>query len=289
MHTVLRRSRCLCWLGALAPWAAIAGQTAPPRAPSDSAVTTFKAPASNPLISKTDIVTFGAAIVATGALAPFDHDIQRSVQTEDLRDNRGLRRAARALAFSGGPGPFVAGGALYLAGEATGSNRLTTLGVTMTEGVVLAALLNGVVKGVSGRALPNATSVEPGDFSFGRGFHERNGSFVSFPSGHTAASFAAASVLATEVAAWNPHEVRVVAPIAYSVATLVAVSRLYQNLHWASDLPLGAAIGVWSGKTVVGWQRSHPDNWLARGLLGVGIIPTAHRLALVTTLPLRMQ
>jgi membrane-associated phospholipid phosphatase len=63
----------------------------------------------------------------------------------------------------------------------------------LTEGIVAAAALNGLLKGVSGRALPNARSAEPGDFSFGRGFHDGNGSFVSFPSGHTAASFAAAA------------------------------------------------------------------------------------------------
>jgi len=226
------------------------------------------------------------AAVATAAVAPFDHCIQHNIRTEDLRNNLGLRQVANTFAFVGGPGPLVFGGALYLSGLGIGSKRLDTLGVTVTEAVVVAAALNGLVKGFSGRALPNATSAEPGDFSFGRGFHDGNGAFVSFPSGHTAASFAMATVIAEEASAWNATAGRLVTPVAYSTATLVALSRLYENLHWASDLPLGAAIGVVSGKAVVRWQRRHPDNWLARQLIGVNVVPDGHVVTVSASLAL---
>jgi membrane-associated phospholipid phosphatase len=232
---------------------------------------------------------FAGASLATVAVAPFDRDIQRNSQSVDLRDNRGLHHAASAFAFTGGPGPFVAGGALYLAGRATGDEDIARLGVTLTEGVVVAAALNGVIKGIAGRALPNAKTTEPGRFSFGRGFHDGNGPFVSFPSGHTAASFAAAAVLAAEAPAWGPSAARIVPPVAYSTATLVALSRLYANLHWASDLPLGAAIGVWSGRTVSGWQRRHPDNWLTRRVLGIGVVPDRHRLTITAAMRLGVR
>lgn len=254
-------------------------QSVSPRSPGDSAATSNAKP-NEPFVSRRDLELLGGAALATGVLAPFDHSIQHNIRTEDLRNNTGLERAAHALAFAGGPGPFVLGGALYLAGEGGDSRRLATLGLTVTEATVVAAALNGLVKGFSGRALPNATSGEPGDFSFGRGFHDGNGAFVSFPSGHTAASFAAATVIVEQSSSWHPASRRVVAPIAYATATLVAVSRLYQDVHWASDLPLGAAIGVWSGRTVVRWQRRHPNNWLARELLGVNINPHAHDLAI---------
>jgi membrane-associated phospholipid phosphatase len=237
------------------------------------------------LLSRREIAFGSAAILATGMLAPLDRPIQRSLQSEDLQDNRGLRRVGRAFALAGGPGPFVAGGALYLAGRGTSSPRLAALGVHLTEGVVVAAALTGLIKGVSGRELPNATSAKPGDFSFGRGFHEGNGSFVSFPSGHTAASFAAAAVLTDDVSRWDSSAARIVSPVAYSAATLVALSRLYQNLHWASDLPIGAAIGVLSGKSVVSWQRRHPENWLDRHLVGVTIAPDGHRVLVAGSVP----
>lgn len=232
----------------------------------------------HPFVSRRDAITMASALVATGTAAPFDRAIQRAFRVEDLRDNRNLSRTANALAFLGGPGPFAVGGALYAAGEIGSSNRLAGLGVSVTEGVVLAAALNGLVKGVAGRALPNATTAEPGEFSFGRGFHDGNGSFVSFPSGHTAAAFATAAVVSNELSTWKPSAARVATPALYSVATLVAVSRVYQNLHWASDLPLGAAIGVWSGKTVVHWQHRHPRNWLLRHLVRVAVLPSTTSL-----------
>jgi len=235
------------------------------------------------LFGKADVLAFTGAAVATAAIAPFDRTVQRAMQARDVHDVGALHTTANALAFVGGPGPFVGGGLLYVVGRTTNSERAATLGVTLTEGVTFAAVLNGLVKGFSGRELPNATTKDPGDFSFGRGFHDRNGAFVSFPSGHTAASFAAATVVSEEVRVWNPSAASVVTPTAYSLATLVAISRLYQNLHWASDLPLGAAIGVWSGKTVVHWQRHHPSNWLIRQLLDVSIIPSRNRLTITSS------
>ena len=236
-------------------------------------------------LSRRELIFGGGAIIATALLAPFDRPIQRSMQTEDLQEDRGLHRAANALAFSGGPGPFIAGGALYVVGRGASSTRLAGLGVHLTEGVVVAAALNGLVKGLSGRALPNATT-KPGHFSFGRGFHDGNGPFVSFPSGHTAASFAAAAVITDEVSSWDSSTARIVGPIAYTSASLVALSRLYENVHWASDLPLGAAIGILSGKAVVLWEQRHPANWLDRHLVGVTIAPIAHGMRLGTSIPL---
>ena len=235
--------------------------------------------------SRRKLIFTGGAVLATGLLAPFDRPIQHSMQADDLQGDHGLHRAANALAFTGGPGPFIAGGALYVVGRSANSSRLAALGVHLTEGVVVAAALNGVVKGLSGRALPDATT-KPGHFSFGRGFHDGNGPFVSFPSGHAAASFAAAAVITDEMSSWDSSAVRIVAPIAYSSASLVALSRLYENVHWASDLPIGAAIGILSGKAVVLWEQRHPSNWLDRHLAGVTIAPTAHGIRLGASIPM---
>ena len=126
----------------------------------------------------------------------------------------------------------------------------------MTEAVLVAASITGLGKGISGRALPSVNDSNPENFQLGRGFHDGNGPFVSFPSGHAAASFAMAAVLTSEVDYWHPGTARIIGPIAYGGAALVGLARMYQNVHWASDLPLAAAIGTWSGLTVV--ARSHP-------------------------------
>jgi membrane-associated phospholipid phosphatase len=281
LESCLARAIHLATLCAILASSNVLAQTSPAQATDTDTVATQ----SSGTVTKRGIAFAGAAVLATGLLAPLDHSIQRTMQAEDLQDNKGLHRTASAFGFSGGPGPFIAGGALYVFGLTSRSPRFASLGVHLTEGIVLAAGLTGIVKGVSGRALPNAKSVEPGDFSFGRGFHEGNGSFVSFPSGHTAASFAAAAVLTDEVSTCDCSARRIVGPLAYSTATLVALSRLYQNVHWASDLPLGAAIGVLSGNALVSWQRRHPGNWLDRYLAGVTLVPDGHRIRVATTVP----
>ena len=68
----------------------------------------------------------------------------------------------------------------------------------------------------------------------------------SFPSGHTTAVFAAATVYAMEYRhhPWIPI-------FAYSFATLVGISRMTENKHWPTDVLAGAALGILSGRQVV--------------------------------------
>lgn len=198
------------------------------------------------------------AVIGTVAVAPLDGRTARDLQAQQLQHSDDLQHAARQLAFLGGPGPFLMGGAFFVAGRLSGIPRVADAGVHITEAVLLAASLTGLGKGIFGRALPNVNVNNPDNFQFFRGFHDRNGPFVSFPSGHTAASFAMAAVVTGEVDTWHPELTHIIGPIAYGGAALVGLARMYQNVHWASDLPLGAAIGTWSGLTVI--ARSHPKR-----------------------------
>jgi membrane-associated phospholipid phosphatase len=215
-----------------------------------------------------------AAVVATIIIAPFDRHIQSALQSSALQRNATLEHAAGALAYAGGQGPFLAGGVSFAVGRLVGSERLADLGLHLTEGAALAAGIGALGKGIAGRALPDVPSSEgPGDFAFGRGFHAKNGSFVSFPAGHTAVAFASATVLTSEVSRWRPDLRWPVETAAYGGATLVGVARMYQNRHWASDNPLAAVIGIWSGLAVVNRQHRGPRSLLDRWLLGVNAAP----------------
>jgi membrane-associated phospholipid phosphatase len=72
---------------------------------------------------------------------------------------------------------------------------------------------------------------------------------AAFPSGHTTAAFAMAASLSDDI-----H--RPWATVAlYSLATGVAVSRVYQQEHWVSDVVGGAALGIASAKLINGRWR----------------------------------
>jgi undecaprenyl-diphosphatase len=61
----------------------------------------------------------------------------------------------------------------------------------------------------------------------------------SFPSGHTASSFAAATALAF----YYPRA----APLAYTLATGVGLSRVHLGVHFPSDAAVGGVIGIGIG------------------------------------------
>ena len=71
----------------------------------------------------------------------------------------------------------------------------------------------------------------------------------SFPSGHTAASFAAATAIFLRNKAWGIP--------ALVLAALVGVSRLYLYVHYPSDVLCGAALGLLCGFVAV---------WMAKQL-----------------------
>jgi len=79
-------------------------------------------------------------------------------------------------------------------------------------------------------------------------FDWRNGPRVnnSFPSQHTSNAFTTATVFATlyKNKKWVP-------PLAYGLATLTGLSRIYNNAHWSSDVMVGAAVGFLSAKLVL--------------------------------------
>ncbi|MEP7201624.1 MAG: phosphatase PAP2 family protein [Ilumatobacteraceae bacterium] len=62
----------------------------------------------------------------------------------------------------------------------------------------------------------------------------------SFPSGHASAAFFAAAILTTAAG-------RGLAPVWYSTATIVALSRAYVRIHHPSDVVGGAAVGAMLG------------------------------------------
>jgi hypothetical protein len=67
---------------------------------------------------------------------------------------------------------------------------------------------------------------------------------VSFPSGHSAAAFAAATVL-TRHYGWKA------AIPAYLGAAYIGASRVHDNKHYLSDVTFGAAMGIAAARTVL--------------------------------------
>lgn len=258
----VRRTIALAVLGTITTIAALGT----PLMAQATATATAPAPQDKRLFVGRDAMIAAGFALATVALFPVDRAIAQELQSPAAQANERLRNAARGFELIASPGAYYIGGGLYLAGRIGRMDRLADLGLHGTEAVILAEGIGYVLKRVLGRARPYVSgATDPQDFSLGAGFG--TGDRRAFPSGHTYTAFAAAAAVTSETRRWWPRSTWVVAPIMYGGATLVGLSRMYNNQHWASDIVLGAAVGTFSGLKVVHYVHANPDNRVDRLLL----------------------
>ena len=225
-----------------------------------------------PLFTGRDIVRAVGFAGLTVAMFPLDRSIARRLTDERSKANRFLNGASKGVEYIADPGSLVIGAGLYLFGRFSNHPGIEDLGWHGTEAVLVGGGTAWLLKGLSGRARPFVTGdTTAHDFKFGGGFG--NADRQSFPSGHTTAAFAAAAAVTSEAERGWPHHFWLVAPAMYGGATLVGLSRMYHDKHWASDVALGAAIGTFSGLKVVRYAHSHPKNRLDQIMLGLEATP----------------
>lgn len=109
------------------------------------------------------------------------------------------------------------------------------------ESLVLTAGLISGLKYVTGRERP-ANTDDALDFN-GPSMGDFN---ASFPSGHAGNAFSTATVMSEIYGPEHPW----VPFVAYPLATGVALARLNDDRHWASDVFVGGAIGFFVGEMV---------------------------------------
>jgi membrane-associated phospholipid phosphatase len=115
-----------------------------------------------------------------------------------------------------------------------GGEKEKKTAVKVVEGLAVSGVISYAGKVIFGRERPSATD-NPGVFNW------FNFSDNSYPSGHTTVAFAWATIIGdTYDIGW----------ITYPVAALTGIARIYRQAHWASDVLLGAFIGVITGKIV---------------------------------------
>jgi membrane-associated phospholipid phosphatase len=220
-----------------------------------------------PVLESNDLVYAAGAALATLGATRIDRPAANFVRTHG-QESAALQRTSHVVEALALPGAFVIGGGLYVGGKLGDDDGMADAGLHITEAVLVASAVTGVLKFATGRARPYVSHDSSGAFDFMRGLHDDR--YRSFPSGHTVIAFAMAAAATQEVdrsggPAW------LVGAATYSGATLVGLARMYHDMHWASDVVMGAAIGIFTGRRVVQWQHSHPGNRLDRWLLGVSV------------------
>lgn len=236
----------------------------------DTTKTEEKPPA--PLFTTRDALVAGGFLVGAAALAPFDRALDDALHEPVLQSRRALRGGATFFRLLGHPGVGILSGSAYAAGLITRKRGLADAGLHTIESVLLANVVTEVGKDLVGRARPSRSPDDPYNVGFGRGF--KSDDFRSFPSGHSSTAFAAAAAATSEVGHWAPKYHTATGIVLYSGATLVALSRMYNQAHWASDVIIGAAVGTFSGWKMVHYNHARPRNPVDRLLLPSAAIPT---------------
>jgi membrane-associated phospholipid phosphatase len=225
-----------------------------------------------PLFTYRDALLAGGFAVTARLVHPLDDYYAQRFQDSLAQSNGKLQVLATFVRTTAAPGSFIIGGSMYAVGRLARNHKLASLGLHGTEALIIGEATASVLKGLVGRQRPFVQPRNANSYQLFRGVKGGN-DFRSFPSGHAVAAFAAAAAVTGETSRNAPNTTWIVAPVMYGGAALVAVSRMYNNQHWASDVLVGAGIGTFAGLKVVRFHDSHPNNRIDRVFLSATLVP----------------
>jgi hypothetical protein len=137
---------------------------------------------------------------------------------------------------------------MYVGSIVSQNRKLEHNTLMITKSLIISTIFYTVTKAVIRRERPYRTD---NSHNFTSPFSKND--YTSFPSGHANTAFSVATGFAMQYkhTTWVPW-------VAYSIAALTSLSRVYQNRHWASDVLIGSAIGHYVTKTVI--RSEHKRN-----------------------------
>jgi membrane-associated phospholipid phosphatase len=199
-------------------------------------------------LKKADVPWVVALGGTTAALIATDARVARELSEDP--PGSGYAFSHRVSQVGGAAGDLSVASAFYLIGRWRGDERARTTGLLGYRAFADAFIISQALKTVTQRPRPTTAggtvridNAEGDFFEGGR----------SFPSGHAAGSWA----LATVVACQYRHK-RWVGVLAFSLAGLISVSRVFEREHFSSDIFVGGALGFMIGRHVC-HSRASPD------------------------------
>ncbi|MET0634811.1 MAG: phosphatase PAP2 family protein [Chitinophagaceae bacterium] len=187
-------------------------------------------------------------VAATIGIAFLDRPIQRNA-VRFREHNPWIRKPSRTLTNLGGQFEVIPLATIAVAGLVLKNEKLRVTTALAMQSYITATVWSTLFKELSGRTRPDNFNPHTGKNStkfHGPFYKIPNGQNSAFPSGHTALAFAAATVYAKEY-----KNIPIVPILSYGFASLVSLSRIVENRHWATDLIAGGLLGFACGSQVV--------------------------------------
>lgn len=131
-------------------------------------------------------------------------------------------------------------GGFYIYGSIQKDDISKDAAIKGFETFIVCGLATGILKYSFHRQRPCESNPPNSRIWYGPSFKKQH---LSFPSGHTSSVFS----LATFISAQYKYKPSITA-ICFSIAGLTAISRLYDNKHWLTDVIAGALVGFACGQ-----------------------------------------
>lgn len=219
--------------------------------------------------SSKDLLVWGGLLALTGVLIHNDEAIYRDIK-EYQADHEWADKATPFFSDMAQGYPFALAGAIWVTGALTRNDHAKETGYLALQAMLHSFVVVQVVKHLTGRARPSAFDGEDrwaGPAGFFKRYEDGKWShYDAMFSGHTITLWSLATVLA------HQYRKTVVVPVlAYSLATLGGLATITDDLHWISDVVVGAAIGYAISRFVI---RRRSKNFQIAPVIhrdGVGI------------------
>ena len=250
---------------------------------SASAEVSLRAPRPQPVwddttktfFTRRDLVFAGATLATAGVVSIFDPRIARWAAQPSVQGTSSRHHAFETASNLSGETTLTwATVGTYAIGRVTHSSAVADVSLHLIEAQAMTSLVGQAVRGVLGRARPSVDPNKQYSWHWGKGFSKFD--YRAFPSLHSAAGFVVAAGLTEELKMRDPSANRWVAPVAYTLALVPGVTRMYLGQHWASDVVAGAMLGTFMGKRVVRYAHTHERTKLDKWLLGAAVLPNAN-------------
>ncbi|MDB5235891.1 MAG: hypothetical protein JWR44_2884 [Hymenobacter sp.] len=153
-------------------------------------------------------------------------------------------------------------------------NRALQTSSQLGEAILSTGLVIQTLKRLTGRQSPYVATKERGEwnpFPSYSTYQSYVPNYDAFPTGHLATAMATVTVIAE-----NYPEYHFIRPVGYSLMGLLGYSMLNNGVHWASDYPIGIAIGYAFAKIAVRNGRTRVEAGATDPAAGgTGLAPPA--------------
>ncbi|MBC7628965.1 phosphatase PAP2 family protein [Ferruginibacter sp.] len=140
-----------------------------------------------------------------------------------------------------------------IAGKIKHDNRALQTASQLGESFLALGLGTQLMKYGTGRENPSAASIPGGrwrPFPSMKDFQNNKTKYDAFPSGHLATFVSAVTIISQ-----NYPTVKWVKPLGYTISALLSFAMMNNGVHWASDFPMGFALGYGFGKFIT--KKNH--------------------------------